>query len=121
MPKPSKYKEIYCDELIAHMAQGLSFESFGAIVHCCKQTLYTWAKTHEEFAESKRIGEEKSRLIWEKIGMNGTVGKIKNFNAASYIFNMKNRFGWRDSQPNEDDGEVKAFVLSYQTKKKTEE
>ena len=39
-------------------------------------------------------------LVWEKIGLKGTVGEIKGFNATSWSFNMKNRFlrDWRDEQ-----------------------
>jgi hypothetical protein len=39
-------------------------------------------------------------LVWEKIGLEGTMGEIKGFNATSWSFNMKNRFprDWRDKQ-----------------------
>jgi len=31
-------------------------------------------------------------MEWELIGMNGAKGEIQGFNAASWIFNMKNRY-----------------------------
>jgi hypothetical protein len=31
-------------------------------------------------------------LAWEKIGLEGTMGEIKGFNATSWSFNMKNQF-----------------------------
>jgi hypothetical protein len=38
----------------------------------------------------------KGRLVWEQVGFNGTVGKIKGFNAHSWGLNVKNRLGWKD-------------------------
>jgi hypothetical protein len=99
--RPSKYKKEFCDELIAHMAQGLSFESFAAKVDANPDTLFTWAKRHREFSEAKKKGTARSLLFWETMGRNGAAGKIKGFVPAPWIFNMKNRFGWRDRQ--EDD------------------
>lgn len=48
----------------------------------------------EKIAEAMRA----NALEWERIGMDGARGKIAGFNAAAWIFNMKNRFkeDWRD-------------------------
>jgi hypothetical protein len=35
-------------------------------------------------------------IFWEQIGLGGTTGQFKNFNAAAYIFTMKNKFKWKD-------------------------
>ncbi|MBO6629889.1 MAG: hypothetical protein JJ939_15845 [Alphaproteobacteria bacterium] len=35
---------------------------------------------------------------WEKIGKEGTTGKLTGFNASSWKFNMQNRAGWRDTK-----------------------
>lgn len=94
--RPTKFKDEYCEMLEEHMAQGLSFEAFSGVVGTCLQTLYYWADTYEEFLESKKRGEGKARLFWEKVGTAGGLGKIKNFNSAVWIFSMKNKFGWRD-------------------------
>lgn len=115
--RPTDYDPKYCDMLIDHMSEGLSFESFGGVVGCCKETLYSWMRENPAFLDARKQGNEASRLLWEKIGIDGTVGKIKNFNAASYIFNKKNRFGWRDQRP-EDEDQRKPFVLAYEVKKK---
>lgn len=114
--RPSDYRAEYCDLLIKHMSEGLSFESFGAIANCCKDTLYGWAAQFPEFLDAKRTGLEKSRIFWEKMGIHGTTGNLKTvskeitkpngdiekryktayFNAQSWNMNMKNRFGWKD-------------------------
>jgi hypothetical protein len=96
--RPTMYDPKYCEMLIAHMEQGLSFESFGGVIGHHKQTLYEWAQKFPEFGDAKRLGTEKSRLWWEKTGHAGMFmgGKDNPFNATIWVFSMKNRFGWRD-------------------------
>jgi hypothetical protein len=118
MPRQSKYKDEYCKKLIAHMQEGFSFESFAGTVPVAKQTLYTWLQEHPEFKEAKEVGSAVSLLCWEKLGLAGAKGEIKGFNAASWIFNVKNRFGWNDKQQVEhslpDTGEsLKSVVEIY--------
>lgn len=119
--RPTKYKPEYCNLLIEHMAAGLSFESFGAVVECSKQTIYDWLDAQPEFLDAKKIGTAKSLLFWEKLGIRGTVGvpvewngkQAKgNFNSGSWIFNMKNRFGWRDKVEHSGD-KTAPLVLNY--------
>lgn len=49
---------------------------------------------------------------WEKIGLFGAKGEIEGFNAASWIFNMKNRFreDWRDKQETDHSGLIRHEV-----------
>ena len=111
--QPTKYKEEYCELLIEHMNQGLSYESFAGAVGASRQALYDWEKVHEEFAQAKEIAWERSRVFWEKLGIDhilntsesttGIGSSSKSLNASVWIFNMKNRFGWRDKQPDEHD------------------
>ena len=46
--------------------------------------------------DSIKVGRAKSVLFWEKIGMLGMMGKIPNFSASTWIFQMKNRWGWSE-------------------------
>lgn len=94
--RPIDYKPEYCQLLIEHMGNGYSFEAFAAIVNTCKQTLYNWLSDHEEFLDAKEIAFERSRLFWEKVGID--ISAKGEGNATAYIFNMKNRFRqeWRD-------------------------
>jgi len=117
---PSKYKPEYCEKLIEHMSKGYSFDSFGAVVDVCEDTLYEWKKVHLNFSDSYKKGRTLSLYEWEKMGIHATQGKpflykrkiaskdqagnavVKeveeqgSFNATTWIFNMKNRFGWKD-------------------------
>jgi len=99
--RPSSYKPEYDDMLIAHMSEGLSFESFSAVIKVNQDTLHSWVKQHVSFAEAKSIAFDESRLFYERIGTMAVKGLIENFNATVWVFNMKNRFKWRDKQPEE--------------------
>lgn len=121
--RPSDYKPEYCELLIDHMSEGLSFESFGGVVGSHRDTLYEWTKVHPEFKEAREIGKSKSRLFWEKLGIEGLWGSKEgpNLNATVWIFNMKNRFQWRDKQPDEDSpANANTFTLNYSLPKKKE-
>lgn len=96
--RPSKYDVKYCQQLIDHMAQGFSFESFGAVIDTAEQTLHNWLIDFPEFLEAKREAFTKSRMFWEQIGV--TQAKTGVGNSTAFVFNMKNRFPkeWRDKQ-----------------------
>ena len=111
--QPTKYKKEYCKLLIDHMSQGYSFESFAGLIRVNQDTIHEWCKHHREFSEAKAAGVAASRLVWEKIFMAGTTGKLKGFNAAACIFNFKNRFGWRDHVQVTDTSDVKKIEVSY--------
>lgn len=94
--RPTKYRAEYCGMLVEHMKKGLSFESFGAIVNVCKDTLYEWAKRHTRFSDAKSLGEVHSRLFWEKMAINASLGLIPNSANSVLIFALKNRLKWRN-------------------------
>lgn len=117
MAPPTKYKDHYPEMLIEHMKQGFSFESFGASpVSVHKDTLYQWLKKHQDFADAKKRAELECLKFWEKLGIAGAAGKLPNFNAASFIFNMKNRFKWRDRTEHTIDEEQNTIKISYDPK-----
>ena len=109
--RPTEYNEDLCQKLIDHMAEGLSFESFGAVVFQGKSTLYEWATRHKDFAEARATGQELSRAYWEKLGRDYVISRSESItnvgsnsasiNSAVYGMIMKNRFGYRDKQPDE--------------------
>lgn len=121
--RPTKYKKEYCDKLVKHVGEGLSFESFAGEVGVTRDCLYKWTERYPEFLYAKREAEAKSLAFWEKIGRAGILDKLDaitgkkgaKFNHIAWIFLMKNRFGWRDhvqvSESNS--GEVKKIEVSY--------
>jgi len=106
--RPTKYLPKYCDMLIDHMESGLEYLSFAGLCRVHYDTLYQWEKDYPEFSEAKKIGKALSFLYWDKLGRDGVKdrehfddeGKLlfkEKVNPAVYIFNMKNRHGWRDT------------------------
>lgn len=112
--RPTKYKPEYCKDLIDHMSEGLSYESFAAVISVDRDTLYEWEKVHKEFSDAKKAAFDVNLLFWERQGLDGLFNeteydekgrptKSKSINATVWIFNMKNRHRWRDKQPDEAD------------------
>jgi len=123
--RPTLYRPELCEKLIEHMAQGLSFESFGSNVEIdgeihtfCSTTLYGWLNEHEDFLKAKRIGMQKSMEWHEKVFNAMALGKIKNGNATALLFMMKNRHRWKD---NPDADEQKHNVTIVYTNNKKED
>lgn len=103
----TKFEEKYCDMLLSHMSQGLSYETFSAVIGVTRKTLYNWEDKHKKWVEAKEKAIELCQTFWEKLGVFGAMGAtIKNskgevidyskVNSAMWIFNMKNRFNWKD-------------------------
>lgn len=94
--RPTKYKPEYCDKAIEVMKRGFSKEAVAGHLDITKDTLYRWVKKHKEFSDSIKKGLEYSRVFWEELGIEMvTAGQG---NSATWIFNMKNRFHWRDKK-----------------------
>ena len=118
--RPTDYKPEYCEQLIEHMAKGLSFEAFAGVLSVSKQTLYNWADANTEFMDAKKIGIEHCRLFWERLGVDHIITKSESFgkgegseskalNTGVYVFNMKNRFPeeWKDKKEVDNSHEFK--------------
>ena len=104
--RPTDYKEEYCDTVIELMKEGASKAEVCLELSCSFQTFLTWQEKHSEFLESVKRGLHLSKGKWEQMGRKAAFGQVENFNATSWIFNMKNRFGkvddfderWSDKQ-----------------------
>lgn len=105
--RPSKYKAEYCDTVVKLMGEGLSAEACAADFDISKDTLYEWIKTIPEFSDAVGRGLSKGRKFWEVLGRAGAAGQVKGFNSSTWLFIMRNRFGWR-----EEPGELNRAQLS---------
>ena len=106
--RPTSYDESYCEQLIEHCSEGLSFESFAGEIRVSRDTLYEWRKVHPEFSDAAKIAKECCRNFWENKGRDGTIGDLEKFNSGSWQFIMKNFFReeWSDTFKNELSGEM---------------
>lgn len=115
--RPTSYDPKYCDELMEFMAQGYSYEAFAGKISVTVGTLYEWEKANKDFSEAKELAFAKNRIFWEGLGINNIINKTdsesfgegfskstsRSLNSSVWVFNMKNRFKWRDKQPDEND------------------
>ena len=88
--RPTKFKTEYYSQLIDHMAEGLSFESFAAVIQVARSTLYHWEKIFPEFSDAHKRGTD-ACLLWFERASRHQIAKGKG-SAAMLIFNLKNRF-----------------------------
>lgn len=104
--RPSKYKREFCQKLIDHMEKGFSFESFGAVIDVSVSNMNVWVTRYPEFQAAKDLAYNKSRLFWEKVGIDnlhttvirkGNMTVTKSLNVRVWELNLKTKFKeWRN-------------------------
>lgn len=100
--RPSKYKRKYNLLAFDLLTKGYSKEAVAGKIGISKQCFYEWVQKYQDFGDAVQRGESASQFYWEDLGMLGTLGQIKGFNASSWMFNMKNRFGWSEKVDSND-------------------
>lgn len=110
--RPSKYDPAFCERVIASGEEGKTLASMANDLDIDRSTLNEWMEAHPEFSRAVKRGLEKAQAWWEDEGRKATFGGISNFNATSYIFQMKNRFkeDWRDKHEVAGPGENGEFI-----------
>lgn len=58
---------------------------------------YRWLEEDEEFSRTAKAAKAACHAKWEQFGRKMSFGQAEG-NPTTWIFNMKNRFGWRDKQ-----------------------
>lgn len=96
--RPTKYRKEFCDVAEEFLSQGLSQAALAGELGVDEDTIKNWMDRHPAFFGAIKKGRAKGLKKWELLGLHGAEGKVDGFNAASWVFNMKNRFGWRDKQ-----------------------
>jgi DNA-binding XRE family transcriptional regulator len=102
MARPTKYNKKYDEQIIEFMAQGYSKEAFAGKIGVAEHTIYNWLKKQKSFLQATKKAEAKCRLFWEEMGIEMALSGSGN--ATAWIFQMKNRFGWRDKKEIETTG-----------------
>lgn len=94
--KQTVYDKKFCNMLVEHMTNGYDFYSFAKVVGVSRMTLDKWLLDRPNFKEAREVGDEAYYHHWLEIGLRGAKGLIKGYNASTWIFTMKNKFGWKD-------------------------
>jgi hypothetical protein len=106
MPRPTKYKEEYCEMVIEHMQTGKSLASFAASVGTHRQVLWVWRKENPKFNDACNTAIEGAMEYWEEKAAECALGEYVDYNsdgkqigkrpnAGMIQFIMKQRF-YRD-------------------------
>jgi len=88
--RPSKYDPAYCEQVIAHMADGASLTSFAAEIDVARDTLSEWANAHPEFSAAVKRAKAKCAAWWEKRGREGAQDGAPPGANTLIIFGLKN-------------------------------
>lgn len=97
---PVKYEKQICKELIAAMRDGDTMAEVAANLGVSIRSLYRWASDPKkpEFKEAMELGNTLAEAYWVKLGRKGMMGEIKGWNQVSWLFYMKCRFQWKETQ-----------------------
>ncbi len=98
--RPTDYRPEYCKRVIALMTEGKSWTVVAKELGTTRETLDDWCERNPEFSDAKKRGFELSQAWWEEIARENLIfhPKDSQLNATLWYMNMKNRFGWRDTQ-----------------------
>ena len=91
-PTPEE-RQAACKSFCEHIEKGYSMKSWP---DADKETVMRYVKDFPKDFDPEAIGMSKRKclLFWEKMGIAGTSGKLKGFNARSWEVTMNNRAGW---------------------------
>lgn len=97
--RPPKITKKFADEASEHLVgwfeQGFCIAEIAAELDISKPSYYKCKDISKKFFNAEKVGLAKSEAWWSKVGRAGAVGKV-DINCPVWIFNMKNRFGWKD-------------------------
>jgi hypothetical protein len=83
------------------MAHGAGIAELAHYLKVSRQTIYDWCdprskQYRRKFAAAVTLGRELSEAWWMRYGRLAMMQKVASAPPSWWIFNMKNRFGWRD-------------------------
>lgn len=103
MSRPTKYTDDMDQRAFDCLKEGRSIVSVCVELDISRETLYQWIDEKGDyykpsFSDTIKRGLEHSQSWWEEEGRKGL--KERNFQAALWFGNMKNRFSkdWKDKQ-----------------------
>lgn len=94
--KDIKYKPEYAIKLPEMFKSGEDVAEVCAALNISRATFYNWIKKYPEFEEAYSFAKTLSEAWWQKLGRAGACGKA-DINPAIWIFNMKSKFGMKET------------------------
>lgn len=88
--RPSGYKPEYCDVAIEIGKRGGGPNDIACELGVLRESLYDWAKVHQEFSTALRIAKQHEQKWWENKGIEGL--GADRFNAVVWRTSMQARF-----------------------------
>ena len=107
-------------EYLAHISSGYRDKSFTV---CDMDTFTNYCNKYPNDFPTDMIerARRERMLFWERIGIEGTTGKIQGYNSRSWEFNMKNRFRWSEKIELESRGNIVTSISFVERKSDTKE
>lgn len=102
--KPTKYRVDMCHELPRLFAKGESVAEVCAMMDIGRTTFYDWVERYPKFRRAYDVGAFLSEAWWCALGRAAAAGTVE-INGTAWVFNMKNRFRWRDKPDPEQIGD----------------
>jgi len=117
MARPTDYDHSYCDQVVEWGGQGKSATWMAAQIGVHRDTLYEWAKVHEEFSDAFMRARHLAQAWWEDQGQSALYAP--GFNSSVWAKNMGARFRdeWGDSSKVELTGKDGGAVKTESTVK----
>lgn len=94
--RPSKYKPVYCNEVIETMATGLSLTAFAGVIGVSRDTVNAWQHEYPEFSDAVKTAKAKRTMTLERQMLAMENGPA----VTARIFALKNAAPeeWREKQ-----------------------
>lgn len=110
--RPTKYKPVYCEEIINMMAQGFSLTAAAAELGISRETAYAWEREIPEFSDAIKVARGKRTLKLERDLLGASDGPT----VTSRIFALKNACAdeWREKQTVEQTGADGGPIVNVQ-------
>lgn len=100
-----RLKEGWQTKILEMGKQGCSDVEIRAEFGISGDLWYRWMQEDEEFSSTAKQAKALCNAKWEQMGRKMAFGEVEG-NPTTWIFNMKNRFGWKDKQELEHAGSI---------------
>lgn len=88
------------EHILAMASEGASDVEIRAYLKISDDLWYRWIEEDDGFSRTTKTAKMLCHAKWEQMGRKMAFGEVEG-NPTTWIFNMKNRFGWKDKTETE--------------------